>query len=84
MEEDGGREGRQEDTRENMKTERDCGREEEGWEEAIFILIQTATMEDPRTWAALQIVPEAHHTTTEADTSFLRGNTSVEQDVPLL
>lgn len=84
MEKDGGREARQEETEVNMKTESDCGRQEategEGWEEAniftlILIFTKTAMM-DPRTWTVLQNSPEVDRTTTEGDTSWLRGNTS--------
>ncbi|KAI9542666.1 hypothetical protein NQZ68_017677 [Dissostichus eleginoides] len=55
QEEDGGREGRQEETLINVKTEKDCGREEEEErEENIFTLI-----------------PEVDRIAAEADTSWL-------------
>lgn len=82
MKEDGGRE----ESPVNMKTERDCGREEEGWEEAIFTIlihILTAMPEDPRTWTVLHNSPEVNRTAAEADTSWLRGNTGVGLQVLL-
>lgn len=48
-----------------------------------LIRIPTATMEEPRTRAALQRSPEADRTSTEGDTERLPGNVSVETDVPL-
>lgn len=69
--EDGGREGRQEETQVNVKIERDCGREEAN----IFTLILSPV---------LQNSPEADRTTAEGDTSWPRGNTSMGLKCPLL
>lgn len=64
-EEDGGREGRQEETLINVKTEKDCGREEEEErEENIFTLI-----------------PEVDRIAAEADTSWpLDGHGLLHQE----
>lgn len=74
QEEDGAREGRQE----NMTAERDGGKEE-----AISTLglILTATMEDPRTQAVLKHRPEVGRPPAEGESGRLRGDISVELDV---
>lgn len=70
QEEDGAREGRQE----NMTAERDGGKEE-----AISTLglILTATMEDPRTQAVLKHRPEVGRPPAEGESGRLRDGRSL-------
>lgn len=64
-EEDGGEEGRREETKVNIKTGGERGREEDN----IFTLIHilTSTMENRQTQAVLQSSPEVDRTTEEGD-----------------
>ncbi|TNN23691.1 hypothetical protein EYF80_066187 [Liparis tanakae] len=74
QEEDGGREGRQE----NMTAERDSGKEEAI---STLSLVLTATMEDPRTRAVLKRHPEVDRPPAEGQSGRLRGDIIVELDV---
>lgn len=84
VEENGGREGRQDKTK--GETERGCGRaeeeeEEEGWWEVniltlMLILIKSSMMGDPQTWVIL--ILEVDLTTKEGDTGWLQGDTDLE------
>lgn len=74
MEEDGGREGRQVETRVKMTAVRDCGREETI---STLTLALTAMMEEPRTRGVLKCSPEVDRTTTEGDTGRLRDGRSL-------